>query len=78
MSMMFQEMQNCYKNSIFLTQNTQKLINFLALDVKSKMCSNCINRLQCNEKKDIIQWNRYPLLFGVGHMKVEVKTAKCW
>ncbi|MBQ8468191.1 MAG: SpoIIE family protein phosphatase [Clostridia bacterium] len=55
MSMMFQEMQNCYKNSIFLTQNTQKLINFLALDVKSKMCSNCINRLQCNEKKDIIQ-----------------------
>ena len=30
------------------------------------------------KKKDILQWNRYPLLFGVDHMKVEVKTAKCW
>ena len=34
--------------------------------------------LQGKKKKDILQWNRYPLLFGVDHMKVEVKTAKCW
>ena len=48
-----------------------------------KICSEPQELLQVfackkKKKKDIIQWNRYPLLFGVGHMKVEVKTAKCW
>ena len=53
MSIMFDEMQQCYKDMILSESGEQGAKEFLANEIKNKMCSNCINKLNCYNNKDM-------------------------
>ena len=53
MSLMFEEMQNCYRNILISGQNPQKTYKFVANDIKNTMCNKCINYMRCYDGKDM-------------------------
>jgi len=53
MSIMFDEMQNCYRDMVMSGNNTQKTYKFVAEEIKNEMCAHCINYMRCYDGKDM-------------------------
>ena len=52
--LMFSEMQNCYKSLIVNNFDEQSKIDYIATNIKNKICSSCINYMQCYDGKDML------------------------
>lgn len=53
MSMMFDEMQKCYRELIISSNDFEDTKRLFVGEIKTNMCTNCINKLNCYNSKDM-------------------------